>query len=302
MLAAPELDVAEVLRETSASAAAVGAVVMGTVAAAALVVGVVLTARERRHATGALPDRAVVAALGVVAGLTGLATVAELTLLLLDGTAVTDRRPLVAVARLLVLAAAVALHRLPADDPTATRLPAGLAVAALATVVLGAPALGGATDMTVALAVTLTATLVAAVVLATIGARLAPLPTVMTAIVLLAVPAAWALVPDRVPPHHEERIVVGDVVLDTTVAPLRPGANEIHLYAWDEAGTPLALDSSTVALHGRAETGHELFVVSPNHHLSYDLELPPAEAWQLMLTARVADGTVVDASLDLKAP
>ena len=302
MLAATELDVAEVLRETAASGAAVAAVVAGTTAAAAIVVGVALIAHERRRADPTPPGRTGPAVLGAAATLTVLATVVELTLLLLDGAAITDRRPLVAVARLLVLAAAMELHRLPADDPIATRLPVGLGVAALATVALGAPTLGSAIGVAVAVAVTLAATLLAAALLALLRPRVAPLAAAVSVIALLALPTSWALVPDRVPPHHEERLVIDDVVLDVTVAPLRPGGNEIHLYAWDSDGTPLAVASTAVEVRGHAESRREFFVVSPNHHLSYALELPHADVWQLELTSRIVDGPVVDATLDLEAP
>lgn len=297
MLAATELDVAEVLRETAASDAAVAGVVAGTMAAAALVVGIVLVVRERDHLSADTPG------LGVVVVLAGSATVVELALLVFDGAAVTDRRPMVAVARLLLIVGAISVQRLPVDDPLVARLPFGLGAGALATVVLGAPALGSAADVGLALAVTLAAVGGAAVLLGLLargGAR--PVAAVAVAVLVLAVPASLALVPDRVPSHHEERIVVDDVVLDVTVAPLRPGGNEVHLYAWDDAGAPLAVASSSVEVRGHAATRHELFVVDPNHHLSYALELPHADAWQLLLTARVEDGPVVDATLDLKAP
>lgn len=302
MLAATVLDVTEVLRETAASGAAVAAVVAGIVAATALVVGVVLVVRERRRPGGNSRSQAGATGLAVVAVLVGSATVVEVALLVIDGVTITERRALVAVARLLVLAAAVAVRRVPADDPVLTPLLVGLGTGALATVALGAPALGNATDLGVAVAVTFAIVIVAGALLELVLRKVTAPAAAVVAVALLATPASLVLAPDRVPPHHQERIVVNDVVLDVTVAPLRPGRNEVHLYAWDGVGRPLTVASTSVEVRGQAATRHELFIVSPNHHLSYALELPHADAWQLELTVQVADGPVVDATLDLEAP
>lgn len=299
-LASLQLDVTEILRATSVSDAGVVAIVAGIVAGSAMLVGVALTARRPRALFD--PARAGATTFAVVAVIAGAASVVELGVLVVDGAAATDRRPLVAVARLLVLAAALTLHRLPPDDPVVARARGPLGIAAWATVALGAPALGSALHVSVAFGVASVAMLVAGLLLMLLTRRVAAPAAAALTCLFLAVPAAFILAPDRVPPYHEERIVIDDVVLDVTVAPVQPGRNELHLYAWDGSGIPLAVATTSMELTGHLETREELFVVSPNHHLSYALMLPQADSWQLRLTVQVAeDGPAVTATLDLEA-
>ena len=126
-----------------------------------------------------------------------------------------------------------------------------------------------------------------------------------TMLASLAVLAATAAVlgplsaPDPVPPHHQQRQSADGLTFDLTIAPARPGPNEAHLYAFDATGQPTAVTEVRIAVVGAPSTDHELFEVSPDHHLSYALELPDAPQWQVVFRASGEDGQERELRLDI---
>ena len=312
-LATTQPDVVEVLRGAAASDAAVAATYAGTVAGAAVIVAVVALVRRSRaaggdsrvlSANGSPSTGAVTGVMLAASAVALLATTVELTLLTIDGAGVGDRRPLVAVARLLATVGIVAGQRLGDADPLAGPVRWAVALTGVVTVPLGAPTLGGVGALGIALTVT-----VAAIALAWLGLELcararpglAPALSLLV-VAALGVPTGLALAPEQVPPYHQQRLAVDDVELDVTVAPVTPGTNELHLYAWDVAGGEVAIDRATVEVVGHEDSRHQLLAISPNHHLSYALELPPGERWELALDCLTADGRELSATLSLEAP
>jgi hypothetical protein len=319
----PTLDVVELLGGTSASGVQVAASVVGAIA------GVTLLAFVVGALGGVRPHRWRV--LATFAGASTVLSASELVLLIADGAALADRRVVAVATRLVVLlggAAVIAVRALgdtttasaepgpPAEGPAswvAARDPLGpsLLVLAVLTVPLAAPDAGGAQGLALA---TARWTVVAAITVGGLWLLDRRAEAVGPAIVggVLAVGAVVGIVsaPERVPAHQEVRVLVDDTVIDLTVVPARPGANELHLYAWDRDGNPRALDRTEVrvsdALGGDPGAAfgvaHELFVVSPNHHLSYALELPRSRrGWGLELTIDTSDGDQLIATAELEA-
>lgn len=284
--------VVEVVRGTVAAPVAMAAVVAWALAAAAVVVlaaAVVVPA-----AAGAVAaDRRTV--LLPAWALAVAATLTELVLLLLDG-AWPDRRPTAALARLLLLAVAVvAAGSLPR---WAERL---LAALALLTVALGAPLAGDLGGVAAAGAVTLVGAGLAAAALWALARRgRSPTAVTLGLVAVLAVPATVVAWPEPPPPIHRAQLVTGGVVVDVTVAPVAPGQNELHLYARDPDGRPVDLTDVRAQVAGLP--AQELFPVTPDHWLSYLLELPPGDRWRLTLTGVAPDGEERELVLDLLAP
>ncbi len=176
-----------------------------------------------------------------------------------------------------------------------------LAVLLLLTAGLGAPTTAAAGQLAWPAAVVVVTAALTRVGLALVRARpvtAAPLLLVLLT-TALAVPTALWTTPDRVPPHHQERVVVDGLTLDLTVAPVRPGTNEAHLYALDREGRPAPVSDVHLAVLGVAGSRHEMFEVSPDHHLSYILELPPTPPWTVAFTLRGDDGQRREATLHL---
>lgn len=285
------MDIVEVLRGTVASPLLLGASGAGMTAAVATVLAVAawwaatsVTTSARSEPTPATATRRrSVRWLLVIAV---AASVTEVGLLLLDGATLTGRWIAVALVRLLLLVALLLL-----GDRTqagASRwLGGSLSAVLLATAVLGAPTATGA--LPAGAAGMVIATVAAAVLLvagrwvAAASARadavglLAPLAL----LVAVALPLAIVTLPDRVPPHQQDQLAVGSLTLDVTVAPLTPGTNEFHVYAFGPDGLPAPLEEVHVEVVGEPTTRHQLFPVSPDHHLSYVLELPDADRWEL---------------------
>jgi hypothetical protein len=285
----PGVEVVEVLRGTTAGPVTVLAAGLGALAAAATVVLVATLLPRRTRDTG------VPAVLWVVAA---VATVLELGVLLLDGGAPTDRRPLAAIARLLLLVAGAALRSRPGAS---ARLALGALL--LLTVPLGLPTAGTAPALAIAVVATGVAVAVTAAVLAAVSARPAAVLAVgLGALAILAVAAFTTGGDERLPPYHLERVVAGDHAFDVTVAPVRPGTNELHLYVWDVDGRAAPLTTARAEVLGAPQTAHELFEVTPNHHLSYVLELPPGDVWDLALTGETPAGEELRATVRLEAP
>ena len=126
--------------------------------------------------------------------------------------------------------------------------------------------------------------------------------TMLAGLVVLAATAAVLgplSAPDPVPPHHQERQIADGLTFDLTIAPARPGPNEAHLYAFDATGQPTAVTEVSIAVVGDPTSDHELFEVSPDHHLSYALELPDAPPWQVVFRASGEDGKERELRLDI---
>ena len=312
-LATTQPDVVEVLRGTAASDAAVAATYAGTVAAAAVIVAVVALVRRSNAAAGdsrvlstngSAPTGAVTGVMLAAAAVALLATTIELAFLLIDGAGLDERRPLVALARLLATVGVIAGQRLGDTDPLAGPVRWTVAGVGVMTVPVGIPALGGLATLAIASAATLIAIVLAWVGLA-LGARVRPqfAPALsLLVVVALGVPAGLALAPEQTPPYHQQRLIADDVALDITVAPVAAGTNELHLYAWEADGQELAVEQATVEVVGHEDTRHQLLRISPNHHLSYALELPPAERWELVLDCLTADGRELTTTMSLEAP
>lgn len=331
--AAPVIDPVEVLLPTSLGAIGQAALAVGTVASVLLVVllGTFPPHRSTTTATDQLPARWWWWLLGVTAAAAITALALELSLrpgrFVLGDLAA--RQPAALAARLVVLAALGLL----AGARTRSRLPWLLgAVLVMTTVPLAATGLAGPVAIVTTTAVALLA--VAAVRLTLLRpaassrapASRIPRPiALLLSLTLLATSAATIVVPgwpDPVPPFHAERVVVSDptsdevVALDLTVAPVAPGRNEFHLYAWQTPGhvtdrsegetdrgegeTDLAaveVDLAAVELelhHAGEQTTFELLRVSPNHHLSYLLDLPAPGPWELTIVAtRTGGGSLV---------
>jgi len=132
--------------------------------------------------------------------------------------------------------------------------------------------------------------------------RLAPAAAAALLTVLAGGPVATWTTPDAVPPHHQERVAVDGVVLDLTIAPVRAGTNEAHLYAFDADGGPVPVSDVHLAVAGISGSEHAMFEVSPDHHLSYALELPAEPPWTVSFSLTGADGRPREVSLRLDRP
>jgi hypothetical protein len=312
------LDVVEVLRGASAGPWLLAAGAVGGVAAVATVVAaVVVWSGWRRSARGDAAHAASPAATGLLLTLALVTSLLEAGLLLADGADPTGRWVLAVLARVLLLGALLVLHgagtepRAPdvPHDPSGAAphgglggLPGGvLTVLLLVTAALGAPTTAAAGQLAPpATLVVATAGLAWVVLHVAEGQQRVArslLLGILTAVV--AVPTAVWTTPDPVPPHHQERLVVDGLTLDVTVAPARPGTNEAHLYAADAAGQPAPVRDVHLAVVGMAASRHPMFEVSPDHHLSYVLELPPTPPWTVTVTLVGGDGQQHEASLHL---
>jgi len=299
----PAIEPVEVLRATAASTLEVSAAIVGGVAAAAVVVLIVLALRRG----GRQPTR-LAWALACVASVSqiglGLADAGS------DGLTATlaDRRGLAVLARLAALGAAAAVDassrrgRLSGGERRVALV--GLGALAAVSLPLAVPAAGTFAGLLAAIGLTAAAAVVVSIALVA-AARAAITGPAVTLAVALAVGGGLGVLtlPERAPPYHAERLRDAGAALDITVAPVGPGRNEIHVYAWDDEDRPLAVDSieATVSNAG-ASSGTAMFAVSPNHHLSYQLDLPEGGPWQLDVTAVLADGGSLRVSTTLEEP
>jgi len=310
------LDVVEVLRGTSAGPLLVAAGAAGGVAAVATVVAAVVwwtglrpsgprrvgarrVGARRPGGDGAHPAGS--DAVPVVAGLALSASLLEAGLLLVDGADPTGRWLLAVLARVLLLVAVLVLRRTEAPPPLPGSLHGGLGLLLLVTAGLGAPTTAAAGQLAWPAAFVVAIAVVARLVLAGVegrpGVSLPLLTVLLTA--ALAVPAAVWTAPEPVPPHHQERVVVDGLTLDLTVAPVRPGTNEAHLYAIDRDGRPTPVSDVHLAVTEVDGSTHRMFEVSPDHHLSYVLELPPTPPWTVTFSLVGDDGRPRQATLHL---
>jgi hypothetical protein len=308
------VDVVEVLRGTSAGPLLIAAASIGALAAVATVVAVAAwwsappAPSGRRLATWLLEAAFATSSL-------------ELGLLLLDGARPTDRWPAVVLVRLVLLLGLAVLPR--PDRPTSAGtaatpdaapagtwvLAGGLSVALLAGSVLGAPTATGALPPGPGglLAATTAALLLAAVGVTVVRRTashggLVALAGPLVLLLVVATPVAFLVAPDRLPPYQQVQLGVDGVALDLTVAPVQPGTNEFHLYAVGPDGRPAAVSDVTVEVMGTPASRHQLFTVSPDHHLSYVLDLPPDPPWVLRIVFTGPDDVPREADWDLAPP
>ncbi len=332
------VDVVEVLRGATAGPWLIAAGVVGGLSATATVVAVVAWwhgasgwrgeperrgerarhdeperhGESERHGAGARASaqhRGAARVDGVTLGLVLalVSSVLEAGLLVADGAGAGDRWLATVAVRLLVLATLLIVHR----DDVRQRRPAlppavgsGLALVLLATAALGAPAtaLSGRLWWAAAAVAALLGLVGLGWRVLVTADRIAPASAAVALTVLLGIPlAAWSA-PDAVPPHHQERVVVDGVTLDLTFAPVHAGTNEAHLYALDARGRPVPVTDVHLAVVGVPDSAHEMFEVSPDHHLSYALELPADPPWTVSVTLRGADERHHEVTLELDRP
>ncbi len=287
------MDVVEVLRGTAAGPLLVAAGALGGAAAGASLVTVAMWLAVGRGApragAGGVRWAAVVAL---------LATVAEAGLLLVDGARPGERWLTVALARLLVLLLFI-------ERRGSRRARDLLVLPLLATALLGAPLASGASAPATVMVTAVTALVVVVAALRAItppesaGSQRRSMVVAISSLVVVTALLAALSAPDPVPPHHQERLAVDGLTFDVTVAPARPGPNEAHLYAFDADGSPAPVDEVSVAVVGAPTTAHELFQVSPDHHLTYALELPEMPSWRIVFHARGTDGLRRELELDV---
>jgi hypothetical protein len=317
------VDVVEVLRGTAAGPLLVAAGAAGAVAAVATILTVSAWWMAPRAASGRRTSRWLLE-------VAFAASTLELAFLLLDGASLRGRWPAVVLVRLLVLVGLAVLpetrrrpsldggevstDRSPAagagtTDPGARLLAITLSATLLTTSALGAPTATGALPAG-ARGMAAATGLVLLLLAATTGVlRLSASrgPAVALAgplglLVLVATPVAITVAPDRVPPHQQAQLAVDELTLDVTVAPVRAGTNELHVYAFGPDGRPSPVREVTVEVLGAPTGRHQLFEVSPDHHLSYVLELPASGAWDLRIELRDPDGVPRVVTWSLEAP
>jgi hypothetical protein len=307
------VEVAEVLRGTTAGPWLVAAGAVGGLAATATAVAVVAwwhggSGGQSARVGAAGPDRRVDGVDGVTLSLAVALAISavEAGLLVADGAGVGDRWLVAVAVRLVLLATLLALHR----DSSRQRRPvprtagSGLGLLLLVTAALGAPTtvLSGRLWWAAAMLVALFAAIGLVWRILVTGDRVAPASAVVALTVLFGVPLGMWSAPDAVPPHRQERVVVDGVVLDLTFAPVQAGINEAHLYAFDTRGRPLPVADVHLAVVGIPGSSHPMFEVSPDHHLSYALELPADPPWTVSLTLRGADERLRELTLHLDGP
>jgi hypothetical protein len=217
----------------------------------------------------------------LAAATTGIDLVARAVVVATSASA--DTRVLALAGRLgLIAAAAVAARTGAVDARTRTIVSGVLGTFALATVPL---ALAGSARLGVG-------ALSAIVGVLAVGVWLVTRVEATRAVVAVALAATLALgalgVPSRAPRALDARLVAGSVLLDVTLV---PAGREMHVYAWDREGRPAAIADVEVVLPASGWR-LPLFEVSPDHHLSYVLELPDQRPLELVLEATTDDGRV----------
>lgn len=298
MAATPALDVVEVLLGTATDPALTTAAVAWGLTAAGGAVGLGTGGAGRGPGPDPRPHQ-VTARTAWATALVG--AVVQVAMLLAGGATLTDRRFSAAVATLLV--AAVLLTRGATTAPvTGERVLLGGAV--LVATAAGAPTAGDPLQLLLVAAAIGAAVLLTALLLRTVRTPTARAPalTAVALVLVLGTPAGWLQARPSLPTYQHERVVLGDVVLDITVAPVAPGRNELHLYTWHPDGTELAVHDVEVVVDGEPLSRHPLLEVTPNHHLSYVLELPPGSGWTLGLTGATLDGSRLHHDLEVTPP
>lgn len=310
MTAAPAVDVVEVLLGTATDPALTTAAVAWGLTAAAVTVGLAGGRPPRGRdpvpepAPAPQPDPAprsdLIVARTAWSGALAAGAVL-LTALLAGGAAITDRRVSAAAATVLVAAVLLVRERV-LDRAAGERAVLGgvLLLAAAA----GAPAAGSPTQLLVVAAGLGAAVLLTALLLHGVRTWVTHAPALTAAALVLVIggPTGWVQARPDLPPYQHQRVVLADAVLDITVAPVAPGRNELHVYAWRSDGAELAVHDLEVTVDGAPSSRHTLLEVTPNHHLSYVLELPSGEGWTLELTGTTLDGARLHHDLEVARP
>jgi methionine-rich copper-binding protein CopC len=100
-------------------------------------------------------------------------------------------------------------------------------------------------------------------------------------------------------------VQTGDLLIEISLDPARPGINELHLYGFDVAGTGSTLGpTSVLAEHEEWAVGPldiPVLRAGPNHFLSYHADLPLSGAWAFQVMTEIGEGQeeAVDMVLEL---
>lgn len=137
--------------------------------------------------------------------------------------------------------------------------------------------------------------------------RLAARRLTTTVIVSLALTTGigmgMSLVPPRAPSPILEHLTIDGTTVDLILSPGDVGRNEFHLYAWEADLQPAELADLVVTVEAGGErTVQPVLAVTPNHYLSYELDLPDPGPWTLELRAVRGDGSDLSVRLALEQP
>jgi methionine-rich copper-binding protein CopC len=98
----------------------------------------------------------------------------------------------------------------------------------------------------------------------------------------------------------------GDLLMETSLDPARPGVNELHLYGFDVSGAGAALgQTSVLARHDEFGVGPMYLPVlraGPNHFLSYDANLPFTGVWTLEVSTGIGEDRTETFDMVLELP
>lgn len=98
----------------------------------------------------------------------------------------------------------------------------------------------------------------------------------------------------------------GDLLVEASLDPARPGVNELHLYGFDVSGAGAALaQTSVLARHVELGIGPMHLPVlraGPNHFLSYDANLPFSGVWTLQVSTGIGEDQMENVDMVLELP
>ena len=305
------MDPVDVVRPTVTTLFGTVADVVGVAAAAATiaVVAVALAsgARElevRSRTTAILRGTAVATTLGTLA--LRIADLLETQAVGGLAEAITARRAAVLLARLVLLGVLEVVHRSGEALTRAERRATTTAVVVLLAVTVAMDAPRSATGTGLAMAVGVTALAVGLATWLTIAVhdrrpdlRATPV-AVVVAIAVAVVPSIVVVTPPGSVPTASLAAERDGVRFDLTVSPGAPGANELHLYAFDRRGRPVALSAVQVGVDGAP--AQQLLVAGPNHLLTYRFGLTGNAPWPLRIEAVTADGRTLELHQPLEGP
>ena len=220
--------------------------------------------------------------------------------------AVTSRRAAVLLARVVLLGVLEIVHRSPeALTPTERRAATRVVVALLAvTVAMDAPRSATGTGLAMAGGVTALTLGFATWLVVSVHDRRPDLRAtpvaVVVAVAVAVVPSIVVVNPPGSVPTASLAAESDGVRFDLTVSPAAPGTNELHLYAFDRRGRPVALSTVQVGIDGAP--AQELLVAGPNHLLTYRFGLSGDAPWPLRIEAVTTDGRTLEVRQPLERP
>lgn len=101
-------------------------------------------------------------------------------------------------------------------------------------------------------------------------------------------------------------VQAGDLLMEASLDPARPGVNELHLYGFDMLGAEAALgQTSVLARHDEFGIGPmhlPLLRAGPNHFLSYDANLPFSGVWTLQVSTGIGEDQAENVDMVLELP